>query len=166
MDTIIQIFTKWKAKLPRSNRRLEIGRTGKPVGEHDLYFPPFHGPVASMEMRLSCTEDFTGSSPVCVHHLWAVELHRVVVSMASRKFRWEHYPHGPPFCLWACSSVGRVLQWHWRGRRFEPDQVHHFVSEECVVEPYQEGGKSRQWLDTVDRMKVRMKHVTNNGRVA
>ena len=31
----------------------------------------FHGPVASMEMRLSCTEDFTGSSPVCVHHLYA-----------------------------------------------------------------------------------------------
>ena len=41
-----------------------------------------------------------------------------------------------------------------------------FVSEECVVEPYQEGGKSRQWLDTVDRMKVRMKHVTNNAGLA
>lgn len=49
---------------------------------------------------------------------------------------------------------------------FDSPWVHHFVSEECVVEPYQEGGKSRQWLDTVDRMKVRMKHVTNNGRVA
>ncbi len=24
----------------------------------------------------------------------------------------------------ACSSVGRALAWHVRGRRFDPDQVH------------------------------------------
>ena len=26
--------------------------------------------------------------------------------------------------IWACSSIGRALPWHGRGRRFEPDQVH------------------------------------------
>jgi putative endonuclease len=27
--------------------------------------------------------------------------------------------------LWGCSSVGRALEWHSRGRRFDPDQLHH-----------------------------------------
>ena len=27
--------------------------------------------------------------------------------------------------LWACSAVGSALPWHGRGRRFDPDQVHH-----------------------------------------
>jgi hypothetical protein len=26
--------------------------------------------------------------------------------------------------IWGCSSVGRALAWHARGRRFEPDQLH------------------------------------------
>ena len=26
--------------------------------------------------------------------------------------------------FWACSSIGRALPWHGRGRRFDPDQVH------------------------------------------
>lgn len=26
--------------------------------------------------------------------------------------------------MWACSSAGRALAWHVRGRRFDPDQVH------------------------------------------
>jgi|WetSurSiteA1Bulk_404760.scaffolds.fasta_scaffold02961_5 putative endonuclease len=25
---------------------------------------------------------------------------------------------------WGCSSVGRALEWHSRGRRFDPDQLH------------------------------------------
>ena len=29
---------------------------------------------------------------------------------------------------WGCSSVGRALEWHSRGRRFDPDQLHHFSS--------------------------------------
>src|SRR5260370_40428176 len=28
--------------------------------------------------------------------------------------------------LWACGAVGSALPWHGRGRRFDPDQVHHF----------------------------------------
>ena len=48
----------------------------------------------------------------------------------------------------------------------EPARSTNFVSEECVVEPYQEGGKSRQRLDTVGRAQVRTKHVTDNGPVA
>ena len=27
---------------------------------------------------------------------------------------------------WACSSAGRAPEWHSGGRRFDPDQVHHF----------------------------------------
>src|SRR5687768_9618614 len=25
---------------------------------------------------------------------------------------------------WGCSSIGRALEWHSRGRRFDPDQLH------------------------------------------
>jgi hypothetical protein len=27
---------------------------------------------------------------------------------------------------WACGAAGSALPWHGRGRRFDPDQVHHF----------------------------------------
>ena len=27
--------------------------------------------------------------------------------------------------MWGCSSSGRALQWHWRGREFESLQLHH-----------------------------------------
>ena len=30
--------------------------------------------------------------------------------------------------LWGCSSVGRALAWHARGRQFESDQLHHEIS--------------------------------------
>jgi hypothetical protein len=26
---------------------------------------------------------------------------------------------------WACGAAGSALPWHGRGRRFDPDQVHH-----------------------------------------
>ena len=29
--------------------------------------------------------------------------------------------------LWGCSSAGRALEWHSRGRRFDPVQLHHFI---------------------------------------
>jgi hypothetical protein len=29
---------------------------------------------------------------------------------------------------WACGAAGSALPWHGRGRRFDPDQVHHFQS--------------------------------------
>ncbi len=31
-------------------------------------------------------------------------------------------------CQWACGAVGSALPWHGRGRRFEPDQVHHIFN--------------------------------------
>src|SRR3989304_8469011 len=31
-----------------------------------------------------------------------------------------------PVLNWGCSSVGRALEWHSRGRRFDPDQLHQF----------------------------------------
>ena len=27
--------------------------------------------------------------------------------------------------MWGCSSAGRALEWHSRGRQFDPDQLHH-----------------------------------------
>src|SRR5215510_1932892 len=27
--------------------------------------------------------------------------------------------------VWACGAAGSALPWHGRGRRFDPDQVHH-----------------------------------------
>jgi hypothetical protein len=30
--------------------------------------------------------------------------------------------------LWACGAVGSALPWHGRGRRFDPDQVHHLFN--------------------------------------
>ena len=30
----------------------------------------------------------------------------------------------PGESVWGCSSVGRALEWHSRGRRFDPDQLH------------------------------------------
>ena len=30
--------------------------------------------------------------------------------------------------MWGCSSVGRALAWHARGRQFESDQLHHEFS--------------------------------------
>ena len=36
-----------------------------------------------------------------------------------------------PLCyfksLWGCSSAGRALEWHSRGRRFDPVQLHHLI---------------------------------------
>src|SRR4051812_33532974 len=28
--------------------------------------------------------------------------------------------------MWACGAAGSALPWHGRGRRFDPDQVHHY----------------------------------------
>ena len=32
------------------------------------------------------------------------------------------------FHVWACGAAGSALPWHGRGRRFDPDQVHHLNS--------------------------------------
>ena len=32
-----------------------------------------------------------------------------------------------------CSSVGRALAWHARGRRFESDQLHQYLDIGCVI---------------------------------
>ena len=88
--------------------------------------------------------------------------------------RCDRGPNGFPsgFTSRDCGIYGLVAQfWKSASMALKRSSVRSrsgppFVSEECVVEPYQEGGKSRQRLDTVGRMKVRTKHVTNNGRVA
>jgi hypothetical protein len=37
---------------------------------------------------------------------------------------------GSAFLLqsWACGAAGSALPWHGRGRRFDPDQVHHIFN--------------------------------------
>ena len=30
--------------------------------------------------------------------------------------------------MWACGAAGSALPWHGRGRRFDPDQVHHQIN--------------------------------------
>ena len=40
-------------------------------------------------------------------------------------------PHGQPLVSpnkWACGAAGSALPWHGRGRRFDPDQVHHIFN--------------------------------------
>src|SRR5437660_7461782 len=33
----------------------------------------------------------------------------------------------PAVAKWACGAAGSALPWHGRGRRFDPDQVHHLL---------------------------------------
>src|SRR6185312_14520849 len=35
--------------------------------------------------------------------------------------------------MWACGAAGSALPWHGRGRRFDPDQVHHFTRLESIT---------------------------------
>ena len=37
-------------------------------------------------------------------------------------------PDSSGFRSWACGAAGSAIPWHGRGRRFDPDQVHHFQS--------------------------------------
>src|SRR5258708_16549819 len=37
-------------------------------------------------------------------------------------------PSSRTFQSWACGAAGSALPWHGRGRRFDPDQVHQFLS--------------------------------------
>src|SRR5271166_2889660 len=34
---------------------------------------------------------------------------------------------------WACGAAGSALPWHGRGRRFDPDQVHHKLNTSVLV---------------------------------
>src|SRR5258707_14901079 len=49
--------------------------------------------------------------------MWA-KMKRVVPSI----------PTSRAFLSWACGAAGSALPWHGRGRRFDPDQVHQFLS--------------------------------------
>ena len=43
----------------------------------------------------------------------------------------QHFPRHPDssgFRSWACGAAGSALPWHGRGRRFDPDQVHHIFN--------------------------------------
>jgi hypothetical protein len=36
---------------------------------------------------------------------------------------------------WACGAAGSALPWHGRGRRFDPDQVHHLFNDLQIYRP-------------------------------
>ena len=36
--------------------------------------------------------------------------------------------NGQLVVVWACGAAGSALPWHGRGRRFDPDQVHHIFN--------------------------------------
>jgi hypothetical protein len=44
---------------------------------------------------------------------------------APRKLRENEPSCFPVVYPWACGAAGSALPWHGRGRRFDPDQVHH-----------------------------------------
>ncbi len=35
--------------------------------------------------------------------------------------------------MWGCSSAGRALEWHSRGREFDPRQLHHTNQENITI---------------------------------
>ena len=34
---------------------------------------------------------------------------------------------------WGCSSLGRALEWHSRGKGFDPPHLHHSIRTSCVA---------------------------------
>ncbi len=50
---------------------------------------------------------------------------------ATRKFSLHMQASAVDMLLWGRSSVGRALEWHSRGRRFDPVRLHDFL----VVKP-------------------------------
>ena len=55
-------------------------------------------PFSSMVERPAVNRVVTGSSPVAggeTQIIWAVGLQGVVACLASRKYRWVQFPHGP-----------------------------------------------------------------------
>ena len=54
------------------------------------------------------------------------DLRRTVGRAVESTGRGSMHENGTTYVLaiWGCSSVGRALEWHSRGRRFDPDQLH------------------------------------------
>ena len=66
--------------------------------------------------------------------IWQVPNGSLAWRYSKRKFFWENtqkqFTNTNQSCIitkqWGCSSVGRALEWHSRGRRFDPDHLHHY----------------------------------------
>ena len=52
--------------------------------------------------------------------------HRVDYLRSVGENKWGHPHQNNRVLKWACGAAGSALPWHGRGRRFDPDQVHHF----------------------------------------
>src|SRR5438034_3868555 len=57
--------------------------------------------------------------------MWYDSLRLLGLTIAFQwvKISWGKFPLSTK---WACGAAGSALPWHGRGRRFDPDQVHHF----------------------------------------
>ena len=57
--------------------------------------------------------------------------------LASALFH-EYFRLFPSLSMWGCSAVGSAREWHSRGRRFNPGQLHqnnHVGSENLDIHP-------------------------------
>src|SRR5208283_2002644 len=61
----------------------------------------------------------------CPHHFQGTEIFKLAQIILNEG---KQFDRQCKKCLnyrcWGCSSVGRALEWHSRGRRFDPVQLH------------------------------------------
>jgi hypothetical protein len=53
------------------------------------------------------------------------QLRLTIAHMWAKIEKTGHPPNVRNSQSWACGAAGSALPWHGRGRRFDPDQVHH-----------------------------------------
>jgi|SRR5580698_4384054 hypothetical protein len=75
---------------------------------------------------------------------------------------WERAPALPGrssvrvvFLKWACGAAGSALPWHGRGRRFDPDQVHHLYNMPAVY-VLQSKHNKRFYIGCAEQPEVRL----------
>ena len=57
---------------------------------------------------------------------------------------------------WACGAAGSALPWHGRGRRFDPDQVHHLYDMPAVY-VLQSERSERFYIGCAEQPELRLK---------
>ena len=71
----------------------------------------------------------------CGHYGPSKASHEVVVGIFVVSVDPATYPSLDcvPVDVWGHSSAGRALQWHCRGRRFDPGWLHHLALDSCTL---------------------------------
>src|SRR5579859_4685582 len=57
---------------------------------------------------------------------------------------------------WACGAAGSALPWHGRGRRFDPDQVHHHPNLMPAVYILQSESSGRFYIGCAEQPLMRL----------